>query len=39
MEHLDMEKLREAYKDWGISHLTGIPLINVDVTGERDKLS
>ncbi|CAB61969.1 putative protein [Arabidopsis thaliana] len=31
MEHLDMEKLREAYKDWGISHLTGIPLINVDV--------
>jgi len=28
MEHLDMEKLREACKDWGIFHLenTGIPL-------------
>ncbi|CAL9247332.1 unnamed protein product [Arabidopsis halleri] len=28
LEHLDMEKLREACKDWGIFHLenTGIPL-------------
>ncbi|ESQ45859.1 hypothetical protein EUTSA_v10010903mg [Eutrema salsugineum] len=36
LEHLDMEKLREACKDWGIFHLenTGIPLTLVSQVKE-----